>query len=199
MITTDGEDKMSDGFSTNDAVLWGAMNNMGNRNVGGGAWGDGAVGFGGRGVYASPENIRADILSNRDIGNTGIENLQREFANITSRDQVSDGFNRICDKMDSNATRQSDQMFALTRDVDNKFGIVTTQNHGIALAMKDQEIRNVERYCELKAGQATIEAKVDANQKFNELFAENQSLKTQVACGCTTGCTRRCHDHHGRG
>jgi hypothetical protein len=197
MITTDGENKMSDGFSTNDAVLWGAMNNMGNRRGGDGAWGNGDVGFGAQGPWAGPTERTVNQQSSCINGT--LESLTRTLAMDAINKNVSDGFSRACDKAEAVAVRNSDQLYGIARDLDNKFSKVTEQNHGIALAMKDQEIRNVERYCELKSGQATIEAKVDANQKFNELFSENQSLKTQVACGCTTGCTQRCHDHHGRG
>jgi len=162
---------------------------------GGGFFGGGEGGNGGFAPWAGPGTIRADILANRDIGNTGIENLQREFASITSRDQVNAGFSRVCDKLDVNATRQSDQLFALARDVDNKVSVVTEQNHSIALGMKDQEIRNVERFCKLESGQATIVATLSSNKEIAQKDARIQALETQIQCGC------HCDDgrHHGRG
>ena len=54
------------------------------------------------------------------------------------------------------------------------------------------EVEAAKEFGAIKAQNAAIDAKIDSNQKFNELFTENQALKTQVACGCTTGCSQPC-------
>lgn len=149
---------------------------------GNGFWGGGEGGYGGASPWATPGAIRSDILANRDIGNTGIENLQREFSSITTRDLINGGFNRICDTIAAEGRRS-----------DDKFAALTDKQH-------DADIRNVQQFCDLKAGHEAIKVQIDANQKFNELFAENQALKTQVACGCVSGCSTPCNSHHhGRG
>lgn len=164
----------------------------------GGAWdGDG-------GTIATPwavADVKSNVNQQADCINGTLETLTRTFATEATNKNITDGFGHACDKAEAVAVRNSDQLFAMSRDIDNKFAIVTEQNHQNALAGKDAEIRNVERFCRLESGQATIVAKIDANKEYGELFAENQSLKTQIACGCVTGCSTPCnsHGHHGRG
>lgn len=163
--------------------------------VGRGAWDRG-------GTIATPwsvQDVNDTINGQADCINGNLEGLARTLSFDAVTKTVTDGNTRLCDKSEANAVRNSDQLFALSRDIDNKFAIVTNQNHQAALSAKDSEIRNVERFCKLESGQATIIAKIDANKEYGELFAENQSLKTQIACGCVTGCSTPCnsHGHHG--
>lgn len=164
---------------------------------GGGAWGGGTCGVA---PWAGPasnaariEGVERTVNQQADCINGTLESLSRTLSFDALTKTVTDGNTRLCDKSEATAVRNSDQLFALSRDIDNKFALVTEQNHRA-------EVKSVEQYCDLKAGQATIEAKIDANQKFNELFSENQALKTQIACGCVTGCSTPCngHGHHGR-
>lgn len=196
------EVEMNGTVGTDTAGILALLKDTSNSN---GFFGNGN-GNGGFAPWAGPasnavrtEGVEKTVRLEASCINSVLESLTRTLATDAINKNIADGFGRTSDQVSSAAMRHSDQMYQMARDIDNKFANVTEQNHGIALAMKDQEIRNVERFCTLKAGQATIEAKVDANQKYMELFSENQSLKTQVACGCTTGCTKRCHDHHGRG
>lgn len=214
-----GESKMTQdtGFSTSDAVLWGAMNNMGRGGYGGGygggggAWGSGH-GHGGYGGWGAP-NVNA-ARSNRNLHAIDRNSVEQHRDEDCTRMLNSQGQHTIMDKLNSQ-NANGDRFEILTnsfqselrigdrlRDIDDKMAenaaAIAKCCCDLALESAKAETRNVERFCELKSGQAAIDAKIDANQKFMELFAENQSLKTQVACGCTTGCSHRCHDHHGR-
>lgn len=172
----------------------------------GGLYGFGGEGgFGCAGPYATMSSVQHGLDCNRQVyqtGNqtvlTGLENLER-----------ANSFQNVCDSIARHDTRNSDGQFQMElRNSDRTAALQQAINDSraeakdcccdIRLELSQKETRDVERFCELKANQAAIEAKIDANQKFNELYAENQSLKTQVACGCTTGCTQRCHGHHGR-
>lgn len=214
MNSENGESKMTQdtGFSTSDAVLWGAMNNMGRGGYGyggggGGAWGNGyGGGWGGHSVWASPGsnavriNRNAEITKsendcNRHLFGQAFNSVRDSFEDATRQTQ----FNRICDRGVDAEFRTSDRLSSIEREMAANARAAAECCCETQKELLKMETRNVERFCGLEAGQAAIEAKIDANQKFMELFAENQSLKTQVACGCTTGCTQRCHGHHGRG
>jgi hypothetical protein len=125
--------------------------------------------------WASPGTIRADVLANRDIGNTGIENLQREFSNTTTRDQMTVGFNRICD---TNA---------------NNFQLVTAQNHALEVKLCSIEKDQV-------ASEGRLLAKMEALSKegiirdLDRAERKVERLEMQNACGC--GCGGH-HGHHG--
>ena len=118
-----------------------------------------------------------------------------------SRGIIQQGFNNVGFQLDS-ATRER-QIQSLLNELfqselrgrdqaDANFRETSAQINAVKEQQHRAEVKCIEQYCDLKAGQAAIDAKIDANQKFNELFAENQALKTQVACGCTTGCSTPC-------
>jgi len=68
-------------------------------------------GNGGFAPYAGPAVIRADVLANREIGNTGIENIQRSISAGRIADLVVDGHGKICDNINETGNRASDNQF----------------------------------------------------------------------------------------
>jgi hypothetical protein len=112
------------GFSSSDAVLWGAMNNMGRGGYGGyggggGAWGAGYGGYGGgHGVWANPSanavriNRNAQQIENqadctREVLGQQMDNTARAFDASTRAGE----FSRVCDNLSDLDRRNSDNSF----------------------------------------------------------------------------------------
>lgn len=125
------------------------------------------AGTGACGGWATPIERAGERNSDCLGDKIGMVALNQSFARTDK--SVIDGNNNICDKLTDNATRSSDQIYALSRDVDNKFAATTAQIHGVELEGAKKESRDVERFCRLEAGQATIIAKLDHNKEVQEL------------------------------
>lgn len=165
-----------------------------------GALGPGAFGYGyaGHDTYSGPTSNAVRINSvgqkvedqadcTRTLFGQAFNAIQGQFENQTRAEQNA----RLCDRISEADHRNTDGQFRAelrAADRDN-FARVQARLDQLADCCCDQKVANAE----LKAGQAALNDKLDSNQKFNELFAENQSLKTQVACGCN------CRGHHGHG
>ncbi len=168
-ITTEKDNKMDlNGLaSLVDTVRAGS-----NGNFMGGGGGEG--GNSGYGAYSGPTAIRADILSNRAIADTGIENLQREFANVNTRDRITEGFNRICDKIADN--------FALT----------TGQNHAIEVKLCGMEKDAVATEGRILAEVKAVEARAISHDRDKaERMVERLMLQNECGCGCEDRRSRR--------
>ena len=171
----------------------------------------------GHGSFSSPSsntvriNRNAEITKsenqcNRELFGQVFGSVQRSFEDSTRASQ----FNGLCDRISELDSRNTDGQFRAELRSSDRADLFRVESRLDKLAecccdqkvaAAEAETRNVERFCELKAGQATITAKLDHNKEVAELNAELTALKTQVACGCTTGCSRPCHHHghHGRG
>lgn len=115
----EGEEIMAEnGFSTNDAVLWGAMNNMGRGGNNGGSWGNGGGDYGmaghGYGTFAGHstiqhgidnlgETVRSEARCGRNESGQAIDNFRnllegadraRQFEAITKQ-QVDSEFRTV--------------------------------------------------------------------------------------------------------
>jgi len=148
----------------------------------------------GYGAYSGPTAIRADVLANRDIGNTGIENLQREFASITSRDQVGAGFDRVCetvanaDQRNTDGQYRAEQRSADLADrvrIETKLDAVIAQGHAA-------EVSNGKQHSEIMAEVKAVESRSVAHDR-DKAERKVERLELQNACGC--GCRR--NGHHG--
>jgi hypothetical protein len=186
---------------------------------GGGVWGGGfgeGLGYG-YGAFAGPTANAVRINRNADLNREQVRNTQF----LLDQAEESRQFSNICQRMGDQEVRQSDRLRDLEREInqnarvaadcccDIQKEILKTQalNDKCCCETQKEILRldsaNALRFAELSKQQAVdngttqarlsaIDAKLDANQKYNELFAENQSLKTQVACGCVTGCATPC-------
>lgn len=174
----------------------------------GNMYGGGEGGSGGFAPWASPgsngvriETVGQKVEDQNDCTRTllgqGLGTIQNQFENATRAGENA----RICTKISEADQRNTDGQFrAELRGADqanavrmeSKLDAVIAQGHAA-------EVKGIEQYCDLKAGQATIVAKLDHNKEVGELNAELTALKTQIACGCTTGCSTPCGGHHGRG
>lgn len=212
MNDMNGENKMGDGFSTNDAVLWGAMNNMGRGGgYGGGGWGNGGFGFGGHGTFAGPGSnaVRIDNIGQkvedqadctRSLFGQAFSSIQGAFENQTRANE----FNRVCEKLSDNDTRNTDgqfraelraadraDMIAVNAKLDKLNDCCCDQRVESAQA----ETRNVERYCDLKAGQARIETKLEHNKEVQALetkLAAAEQFKQWYCCPPPVRCVDPC-------
>lgn len=198
MNVNEGEKKMSNTVDTGVAGILALLTDTA-RAGRGGFWNGGEGGAGGIAPWATPGTIRANV----DSVSKDVSDLRNEFREGRLADQattgftalgktITDGFQHACDKSEAVSVRLSDGQRDIEREMMSNFRFMDNKLCSIE---KQQAVDTGE----LKANQRAIEAKIDANQKYNELLARNTALETQVACGCTTGCSTPCHNHHPHG
>lgn len=183
---------MADGFSTNDAVLWGAMNNMGRGGYGGGygggAWGSGVGG--GCGVpYANLASIQHGLDYNAqktedsndcnravfgqaiDSMSGKLEGLQRDNQFTATNKSISDGNARVCDRLNqievTDLVKRGDDNLNMFRELaairaENKDCCCETQKELLKMQLETQKC-----CCENK------ELVYQENQKTRDLISEN--------------------------
>lgn len=142
--------------------------------------------------------VNANVTANRDLGvlNAISENTRDQFLG----NQIDRGHTAITDNINTSNQFLSDRIWS--QGIDSKFAQVTAQfatleRNGLAasasaerLAYANQsatiaqlhamDLKQTECCCELKAGQAAILAKLDADRA-TAAETENQSLKLQIA------------------
>jgi len=191
----------SDGFTSKDAVLWGAMNNMGNRGGygGGGAWGNGyGYGIGGHGVFAGPGSNAVRLDRNAQMNENQADctralfgqafgSIRDSFENATRASE----FDRVCSRLSAIDTRNSDQRFqSELRIMDQLASLREKQAQDAAasaLCCCKLEAQAAQNYGELKAQNAVILAKLDSNKEISELRAQLQTQQIFATCGCGCG------------
>lgn len=144
----------------------------------------GIAGFGygyGHGAFAGPASNAVRINRNSEIAKLGLDRISDQ--NEETRRVLS--FDRLNDRMVDAEFRQTDRL----RDIQTQLSDCCCETQKEILKL---EASNNLKFAELSAGQSTIIAKLDANKEIAELNAELQALKTQVACGCVTGCSTPC-------
>lgn len=211
MNIKNGDQQMSDGFTAQDVLTFGTMNNLGRNSGYGPAWGGGDhYGLPG-GSWANPGANAVRLNRNADVSKTENEcnrtlfgqafgSIQNSFENATRAGE----FQQVCNKLGEVDTRNTDGQFRseirasdIARQVasDAKLDKLLECCCDQKVEAAKAETRNVERYCELKAGQATIVATLAANKEIGEKNDEIWALRTQIQCGCHCDS----HGHHGRG
>jgi len=163
------EKDMGTGFTTSDAILTQAMssgNLAGGRNA---LWNQGG------GSIATPwavEDVKDTVNQQAGCINGTLESLTRTLSNDATNDRITAGFSHACDKAEAVAVRNSEQLFALSRDIDNKFALVTAQNHGLEMTMKDTEISRLKDDLAVSRDRNNISETVE------------RTLATFKNCGC---------------
>jgi len=169
------EDKMGAEFSASDALLTQAMSGGIGGGIGGGRGGWGPGGVEG---WAGNAPIRADILANRDIGNTGIENLQREFSSSNTRGLVSSGHEKICDNINNSTNRLSDNQFRAELRASDQHAATTAQLVAMAAA---QALCCCEAKLQAAENQAATMAKMEALAKENVAYQRDTAERELTA------------------
>ena len=184
------------GFSSSDAVLWGAMNNMGRGYGGyGGAWGSGYGGYGGGyAPFAGPGSNAVRINRNNDLTREMNRATQftldqaeesRRFTDITNnmfRSELRNG-DRIRDierEMNANARAAADCCCETQKEI---LKLNANNNLKFSELSKQQAVDNGATQAKL----AAIEAKIDANKEIFELRAQLQTQQIFATCGCGCG------------
>lgn len=174
---------------------------------GGGAWGGGYSGYG---PFASPGANAVRLDRNAQLGENQADCTREvlgkqmdDTRTAFSAAEIARNFQRVCDSLNTAEFRTSDRLRDIEREMNANARVAAeccceTQKEILKLdAANNLRFAEISKDVAVNQGDtnarlASIDAKIDANQKFNELFAENQALKTQVACGCTTGCSNPC-------
>lgn len=210
------ENDMADnGFSSSDAVLWGAMNNMGRGfgygGYGGGAWGAGYGGHGGGyGVWASPSANAVRINRNaqqiedqadctREVLGQQMDNTARAFDAATRANE----FSRVCDNLNALDRRNSDDSFrAELRLSDRLADLAAAQAKcccDTQLSFKDVALEQQKCCCDTQLRMSEMEARMTAEIKAVEsrniqrdLDRAERELQTQTILretnnGCGVG------------
>jgi len=196
METTNNEEKkMTDsGFSTNDAVLWGAMNNMG-RGGYGGTWGGG--GYGGHAPFASPGSNAVRVNRNAEIAKLGIDRIsdqneetRRNLGEARVMDNITGGHNRICENLNNQAIANRDLIFQQELRTSDRMAAITAQ-------MNDFRAEAAKCCCDTKLEICNVKAELAAEIKavesrgierdLNRAERELQTQKILTTCGCGCG------------
>jgi len=189
------------------------------RGVGVGTpWGYG-YGYGGRiggrysnlsslqhGIECTKDTVRdANDCNRRIFGtaldgvNSSLEGLQRDNQFTATNTNVINGFNRVCEEIRENDRRYSDSVFQQELRNGDRLRDIERANDARFRSLEqcccDAKLQACEDKSELLAEIRASEAR-SVERQLNAAQAELTALKTQVACGCTTGCTRPCHPHH---
>lgn len=161
------------GFSSSDAVLWGAMNNMG-RGGGGGAWG---AGYGYGAPFAGPASNAVRINRNADMTRLSLDRIsdqneenRRILADQNTTGLLFNNFNRVCDRITDMEVRTNDRF----RDQDREMAAIARENAKCCCELKE-EIKAVET--------RTITRDLDRAER--EL--QTQKILTTCGCGCGGG------------
>jgi hypothetical protein len=177
----------------------------------GGGWGLGGWGGGGQGVFASPganavrlnrnaEITKSENSCNRHLFGQALDQIQNSFENQTRAGE----FQQVCNKLAEVGSSITDNQFrAELRSADKATFIGIDQKlDKLADCCCEQKVeaakaetRSVERFCELKAGQAEIKATLAANKEIAELRQQltvEQTLNRQYCCPPPVKCVDPC-------
>lgn len=191
---TGEKNTMENDFGTQD-ILTG-------RGLGIGGFGYGNYGYG---QFANPSANAVRINRNSEIAKLGIDRIsdqneenRRNSSTQNLTNTIMDGFNRICDRLNSDAVANRDAIFA--QELRNGDRLSDIEREMNANARKADECcctlqrQACEDKSEILAAIAASESR-GIERQLNAAQAELVALKTQVACGCTTGCSTPCHGH----
>jgi hypothetical protein len=200
------EADMAGSIDTNTAGIYALLADTARAGNGRFGAGGGEGGNGGLAPWAGPGanaqrilGVESTVNQQADCINGTLESLTRTLAGDATNKNIADGFSRVCEGISDADRRNTDGQFrqeiraqdrATAALMQTRLDDITRQGHAA-------EVKNVEQFCELKAGQAVILAEVKHNKEYGELFTENAFLKSNAACGC--GCRDNHHGHHGRG
>lgn len=159
---------------------------------GGGAWTNSAGGV----QYAGMNTIQHGLECNRDIVQTGIENIERSIADGRQADLIVNGQAKICDNINVTGQRITDNQFrAELRGSDQHAAIVAQMNAAAAAQAKcccDQLLETAKMEARLTARMESL-SKEGITRDLDRAERKVERLELQNACGC--GCEGR---HHGR-
>lgn len=168
----------AENVSLNDSLLL--------RGAGGfGGYNNGHVGVDGpvfqHAVDAINQSTENQADCTREVIGLQVASSQQAFENLTRANE----FNLINKSIVDAEFRSNDRQRDSDREAAANFRSISEK---LAAIEKQQAIDTGD----LKAEAAAIKATLAANKEISELNAQLTALKTQVACGCVTGCSTPC-------
>ncbi len=149
---------------------------------------NGFYGYGGHGNFSGDGSaVNANVVANRDA--SIIDSINTSSANQFLSDRITSGDAAIQANITQSNQFLSDRIWS--QSIDSKFAAVTADfasMERLAFAQQAEtqrqlhamDLKQTECCCELKAGQASILAKLDADRA-ESLAAENNRLTMQIA------------------
>lgn len=183
------------GFSASDAVLWGAMNNMGRGGYGGGgAWGSG-YGYGGFAPFAGPASNAVRINRNAEVNRE--QNRCTQFA--LDQAEESRRFSDLTRQISNSELRNGDRLRDLERELNANARTAAdccceTQKEILRLeGNNNARFAALEKQaCEDKAQilaaiQATETRALERDLNRAERREQTQTILSTCGCGCGGG------------
>lgn len=164
----------------------------------GGGWG-GEGGYPGYGVFASPganavrlnrNNDAIRSLSDRNADQS--EETRRLIQSQNTNANISDGFNRICERINTEATANRDLIFQQElRNGDRLRDLQKEMNDNARIAAQcccDLKLQACEDKAQIIAEVKAVETRaVERDLNRAERRLETQTILTQCGCGCQGG------------
>ena len=166
----------------------------------------GRGGYGGEGAYggqfAGPSANAVRINRNMDITRLGIDRIsdqneenRRGQSEARVMDNITDGHNRICESVHTAEVANRDMIFQQElRNSDRLAALQAEMNANARQADKcccDIQLNQCKDTAAIMARMEAL-SKESVSRDLDRAERELIALKTQVACGCTTGCSTPC-------
>lgn len=176
-----GENNMADTIDTGSLLLA--------RGFGGyGAFG----GYGGHGNFAGPSANAVRINRNADLFKLGLdrvaeenEETRRVLGEARVMDNITGGHARITDRIIDAEFRTSDRM----RDIERE---ISTNARTAAECCCDLKLQAANDKSEILSRMEAL-SKENVSRDLDRAEREIIALRTQIACGCVSGCSTPCN------
>lgn len=177
------ENEMSD-ISTESLLLARGVGGYGY----GGVWGGG---YGGYGPFASPESNAVRINRNADFTKLALDRIsdqneetRRNLGEARVMSNITEGHNRICDRLVDGEFRTNDRLRDLEREMQ-------ANAREAAKCCCDLKVQAANDKAEILSTMQAL-SKEGIARDLDRAERQIIALQTQIACGCTTGCTKPC-------